>query len=188
MKRTLFVALAVAVMLMGIVAYASAVGNTVAVTATVNPMLTLTVDNGDETISLVGDPGDDVVSDKAVRSRPTSFSARSSPPRVPKVSTTQRPRPPEVSITLRLSRLTSATARPTTGPTPERSSRPSRIPWSRANAAPAGGLKDSPGPRKAPLGRTRAGLLAALAVPAAARATTPEQPLILAWQPPSVDQ
>jgi hypothetical protein len=65
MKRTLFVALAVAVMLMGIVAYASAVGNTVAVTATVNPMLTLTVDNGDETISLVGDPGDDVVSDTA---------------------------------------------------------------------------------------------------------------------------
>jgi len=63
MKRTLFVALAVAVMVMGVVAYATAAGQLIAVTAQVNPKLEITVADGDETASLVGLPGDGVVTD-----------------------------------------------------------------------------------------------------------------------------
>lgn len=65
MKRTLFIALAVAVMVMGVVAYASAAGQTVAVTAQVNDKLEISVATGDETISLAGLPGDGVISDTA---------------------------------------------------------------------------------------------------------------------------
>lgn len=65
MKRTMFVAIAVLALVMGVVAYASAAGQEVTVTAKVNPKLEITVADGDETVSLAGLPGDGEVSDTA---------------------------------------------------------------------------------------------------------------------------
>lgn len=61
MKRTMFVALAVAVMLMGVIAYATAATSaSVTVNAKVNPKLELTIDKISHTLS--GLPGDGPVS------------------------------------------------------------------------------------------------------------------------------
>jgi len=63
MKRTLLIGAAVMILVFGVVAYASAAGQSVTVNANVQPRLSLTIVNGDETATLAGLPGAGVVSD-----------------------------------------------------------------------------------------------------------------------------
>jgi hypothetical protein len=65
MKKTLFVSIAVLALVMGVVAYAAAAGTTVTVTAKVNPLLQITVADGDEAISFDVTPGQPAYSDTA---------------------------------------------------------------------------------------------------------------------------